>query len=886
MIQNPPKRAAKFLEWFCPEYLFEGIEGDLLEQFDEDVELLGKRKANRKFWWNVLRFFRFSILTRNNNKLKILNTMMLSNYFKITARTMMKSKLYSFINAFGLSIGMAFCMLIYLYVQEEKSFDQHHVNKDLIYRMQSKSYDSWEKDKGGDLYDYMIYLQTGLGPTLKDELPEVEKFTRYNHGGQGVVTYGDKVFTESLTYVDPDFFTMFSFQLLEGNVEKIFTDVHEVVITQELAKKYFGDHDPINKVIEIDNEGAKSYTVTGIIEAPRANSSFNYNMIIRQENRPYYSRNLDNWNSYNCPTFVMLSANADLKSLDYNLEKLVEKYLSENIAKWELPEELPEDFVPFTYQYSKLTDIHLDTKISWYKSSDSQYAMILGAIAILILIIACINYVSLALTTSKSRRVEVGVRKAIGAQRSQVLYQFTFESIILALISMIVGLGMMYLFLPAFNEFTERGIEITGATLLELTAIGILISVFVGIIAGSYPSMVLSRFRPAQVLKSSFTSKISSGFTKPLVIAQFALSAFLIISSIIMYRQMEYITTKDLGFDKDQVLVIPTQTGWNQDANDAIIRMRNILGSSPDVVSVTGTSSSFNKGTSRYGYEIDGETRYAYVYAVDPEYIPTLGIVIDQGRNFDTNMASDTTGIIVNKALVADMGWENPLEEHLNWQEDSIGLGSKVIGVMNDYHFQSLERKVEPMFLSMDKNNVGYLINILVKIRPNHVPETITQIEKEWHTIYPDKPFDYSFVDEDIDRQYRSYAQWMSIMGLATGFAILISCLGLFGISGVNALNRTKEIGIRKVMGAELSNIFFLLNKQYVWLAIIAFTLASPVSWYVMDIWLSDFEFAITIGWEIFVMSMLAGLFVALSTVSYHAIKSALVNPAETLKYE
>jgi putative ABC transport system permease protein len=731
----------------------------------------------------------------------------------------------------------------------------------------------------------MIYLQTGLGPALKEEIPEVIAFTRYYHGA-GVVTYGEKVFTERLTYVDPDFFNMFSFEIIEGNRDKLLADQHEVVITQELAKKYFGDQDPLNNVIQIDNEGAKSYTVTGVIEEPLSNSSFNYNMIIRQENRPYYSEILDNWNSYNTPTFVMFKENTDFLSLNHNLEKLIEKYLGETIAEWEMPEEPPEGFIPFTYQYSKLTDIHFDTKLTWYKSSDPQYSLILGAIAVLILLIACINYVSLALTTSKSRRVEVGVRKTIGANRSQVMYQFTFESIALALISMIIGLGLMWLFLPAFNQFTNREIEITGMIFVELTLMGIIISVLVGIVAGSYPSLVLSRFRPAQVLKSNFTTKISGGFTKPLVVIQFALSAFLIISSIIMYRQMEFVTTKDLGFNKEHVLVIPTQTGRNEEANKAVMRLRNSLSKSSKIVSVAGTSASFSRGTSTYGYKIDEVFRQAYVYAVDPEYIPTLGIEVKEGRNFDRNISSDTTAIVVNEALVADMGWENPLEEYLNWREDSTGLGRKVVGVVKDYHFQSLKSKVMPMFLSMDKESVGYLINILVKIRSEDIPSSLKLIETEWHALYPDKPFDYKFLDEDIDRQYRSYAQWMSIMGLATGFAILISCLGLFGISGVNAMNRTKEIGIRKVMGAELSNIFYLLNRQYVWLAIIAFSVASPLSWYVMDIWLSDFEFAITIGWEVFALSMLAGLFVAISTVSYHAIKSALVNPAETLKYE
>jgi putative ABC transport system permease protein len=886
MIQDPPKRAIQFLEWFCPSYLFEGIEGDLLEQFDEDLESFDKRKANRRFWWNVLKFFRPSIITRNNYKLKILNTMMLSNYFKITTRSMMKSKLYSFINAFGLSIGMAFCMLIYLFIQDEKSFDKFHKNANDIYRIESYSYDTWRDFNSDDkIFDKMAYIQKAVGPTLKEEVAEVELSTRYNHGGSGIVRYGDMVFTEDLTYVDPDFFKMFSFKLLEGDKSKLFEAAHEAVITPEIAKKYFGDSDPINQVIEIDAQGAKLYTVTGVISPAPENSSLDYDILISQTSYAYYESNMNNWRNHNSPTFVQLSDDTNFATLEYNLDKVVDKYMGEFTKEWDIPEDIKsaEGFKPFEFQYTKFTDIHLDTSVSWQKSSDPKYSYILGGIAMLILLIACINYVSLSLTTSASRRIEVGIRKTIGANKTQVVYQFTFESIVLAFISMVIGLGLVLLFLPAFNEFTGKGIVIPYYSWMQLVILGTLVSVLLGLLAGSYPSIILSRYTPAQVLKSRASTKVSSGFAKPLVIIQYALSAFLIISSIIMYQQMEFVTNKDLGFDKEQVLVVPNQSGWSEEANITTQNLRNSIIGYPEVLAVSGASLSFNQGYSLNGYEIDGEQKSAFTFTIDPEYIPLLGIEMDEGRNFDSQITSDSSGVIVNQALVDDMGWDNPLEEYLNWREDSVGLGSKVLGVVKDYHFRSLESKIQPMMLMMDP---GYLRNTLIKIKSEKLSESISLIEDEWKTLYPDRPFTFTFMDDDIDRQYRSYSRWMNIMGLATGFGILISCLGLFGLSGVSALNRTKEIGIRKVMGAELSNIFVLMNKQYVWLALIAFAIASPASWYVMDIWLSDFEFAITIGWEIFALSMLTGLIVAISTVSYHSIKSALVNPADTLKYE
>jgi putative ABC transport system permease protein len=493
----------------------------------------------------------------------------------------------------------------------------------------------------------------------------------------------------------------------------------------------------------------------------------------------------------------------------------------------------------------------------------------------------------LALTTSASRRTEVGIRKVAGAQKNQLVYQFGFESILLALISMIFGIGLVFLFLPSFNEFTGKGIQLTGTNLVSLLAFSAGVAVMVGIVAGSYPAFFLSGFRPALVLKGRFTSKLHAGFTKPLVIAQFALSSFLIISSVIMYRQMSYITTKDLGYNNAQILVIPTHTGWKSlEADNMVVRYRTALQKEHSVISIAGTTASFNRGFSRYGYRIDDEQRTAYAYGVDPFYLSTLGIDLVLGRNFDDQIPTDSNAVIVNEALVRDMKWDDPLTEYLNWKEDSTTLGAKVIGVVKDYHFLSLEQNIEPMFLSMDRGGVGNLTEMLVKIAPGNIPGSVEALRKVWKEVSPNTPFDYYFMDEDVAKQYDVYKRWMKIMGLSTAFAIMISCLGLFGLAGINALNRTKEIGIRKVMGAELGNIFLLLNKQYVWLAFIAFVAAAPASWYVMNQWLSDFKFAITIGWELFALSMAGGLLIALLSVSYHAIRTALINPAQTLKYE
>lgn len=884
---QPPRWAHHFVRWFCPLSLLESVEGDLLEQFEVDYAAYGKKRADRRFVVNVLLFFRPEIVLRNKISLKLIQTSMILNYLKVAKRNLVKRKLYSFINAFGLSIGMCFCMLIYLFIQDENSFDQFHVNKQVVYRIESKSYDTW-LNNSDDVYSRSAWVQTSLQPVLKEELPEVQYATRYNPSSTAIFRVDEKVFTEKITYVDKDFFSMFSFPLLAGSTDKLFNEKNEVVVTEEIAQKYFGAENALGKIVSIDHDGEKLFTVTGVIQSPPANSSVDFDILVPQENKPYYEQNLSNWGNFNTPTFVQLHKGSSLLSFKENLNKALNKHMGERLERWrkEAVTPVPDSVKMLEYEFTQLPDWHLKKEIAWEKVSDSQYSFILSGIAVLILLIACINYISLSLTTSAARKTEVGVRKVVGAQRSQLVYQFGFESLLLAFISMLFAFGLLTLFLPFFNSFTDKQILLTPQAFWQLFLVGSALTFFIGVLAGSYPSLFLSKFKPALVLKGGFTSKLKAGFTKPLVVAQFALSAFLIISSIVMFKQMEFVTTKDLGFDKDQVIVVPTQTGWNAEADEVVQRFRNRALQEPLVKSVTGTSSSFNKGYSRYGYTIKDEQKSAYVYAVDPYYVPSLNLTLVAGRNFDASIAADSSSILVNEALAKDMKWSDPLNEYLNWQEDSLGIGSKVIGVVKNYHFLSLEQDVEPMFLSMNKKAVGYLTTMLVKVEATNLNAGLDRVREIWKELNPTKPFDYSFMDDDVAKQYDSYKRWMSIMGLATTFAIIISCLGLFGLAGINAINRTKEIGIRKVMGAGVSTIFILLNKQYVWLSLIAYIIAIPFSWYVMDKWLSDFKYKITMGWELFALSVAAGLCVALLTVSYHAIKAVLINPAETLKYE
>lgn len=880
-----PSWSLRFLQWYCPDYLLESIEGDLEEQFDQDVAALGIRKARLQYTKNVFLFFRPGIVLRNKFSLHLFNSSMLQNYWKVAIRNMARRKLYAFINSFGLSIAIACCVLIYLYVMDELSFDQFHENKDRIIRIHYTSFDA-EKFKEGEPepYDNSAWLPAMLADVMQEELAEVEYVTRFNSGTEGVMQYDDKIFKQTTAFVDSGFFKMFSFPVLNGSTNKIFRKTNEAVLTPAVAEKFFGKEDPIGKTFSFSINEKAEYVVVAVIEAPPSNSSLVFEMILNTASNPYFKNNLKYWNNFSYPTFAQVRYPSDLITFKPHLDSLIQKYMGTSLAKTREYEKIPPEFKVGEFSFMPLKDIHLSPQISWYRVSDTKYSWILSGIGLLILIIACINYIVLSLATSNSRKTEIGVRKVVGAKPGQLINQFSFESLLLAFVAMFIGIGLVITLLPMFNEYTAKSIVLTIENMSMVISVMLILTISIGLTAGFYPAFVLSSFKPVLILKGKNSAKLQTPFAKAMVVLQFTLSTLLIVSSVIMYRQMEYITSKDLGYDADKVIAIKTNAGWNKTSDEMVPLFRNAMSQERDVISVAGTSASFNKGWSRYGWQVDGENKWAYIFRVDDEYLKLLGIELIEGRNFDN--VADSNAVIVNEALVRNMGWKDPLSEYVNWQEDTVGKGSPVIGVMKDYNFLSLESEVEPLFLGSKKPDFGRLTTILVKLGPGKTPEQLNKVEQKWKETFPDKPFEYSFVDEDVARQYQSHERWMKIMGISTCFAIIISCLGLFGLAGIESLNRVKEVGIRKVMGASLFQLMLLLNKKYMYLALISFVLAAPLSWWIMKTWLDGFKYKVNISWELFAITLLTGLTIALITVSYHALKAARTNPADTLKYE
>ena len=813
---------------------------------------------------------------------------MWQNYIKISFRNFRKYRLHTFINIAGLSIGIALGILIFLFIADELSFDQFHSKKGQLYRVEVKKYTYGEEksifDENQDGIWYIPWMPTGLGPTMKDEIPDISHFTRWE-SGNGICTYGGKIFEENINYVDPGFFLMFDFKLLQGDPASVLNDKSQVVITEALMKKYFDDRDPIGKTIQLDINGEVTpYMISGVIENPPSNSSLDYNLLVRQENRPWYDESLNSWQSYNCPTFIELSSSTDLTNFRKRLQSFENKYFGEEKKETREKEILDEDVPVLELIIKPITGIHMDPDVRWHKSSNPTYSFILGGIGLLILLIASINYISLSLSNASSRAKEVGIRKVLGAKPSHLTRQFWGESQVMVLIALTSGIILASILIEPFNFFTEKSLSLISDYSFGFLLFLLMLVFLIGLIAGGYPAIFLSRFQPVKVLKSGNLTKFNTLLIRGLVVLQYGLSAFLIISSLIMYHQMRYITTKELGFNMDQVLVIPTFTGWTDEGENAVNRLDQALNGTPGIVSVSGSSASFNKGWSRNGFEIEGEEHSAFTYRIQGDYVKTLELELLEGRDFDPKRPSDLRdAIIVNEALVKDFGWQQPIGEHLYWRSDSSSY--LVIGVVKNYHFLSLENEIEPVILHTYPKN-GKITTALIKISKENIPETLEGIENTWKEIYPNKPFDYNFLDEDVSQQYSNYQRWMRIMTASTILAIFIACLGLFGLSGINAVNRMKEISIRKVLGASVNQLFMLMNREVVWLATLSFLLAIPISYIIMQQWLDAFQYKTEIAWPVFLIAMITGILVAILTVSYHTLKVSFVNPAEILKDE
>lgn len=816
---------------------------------------------------------------------------MLQNYLKITLRSLWRSKVHSLINILGLGLGVACCILIVLFVHDEWTFDRFHSKADRIYRVYAR------EDWGEKQQFFATLTPLPMGPALKENFPEVEKHVRINPVGSQVKV-GDIQFNEQVIIGGQDFFDVFDFDVISGDRNALHSQSN-VVITERIAKKYFGEANPIDKLISMQlGENFEDFTVKAVTENVPTNSSIQYDILISDLNfnKVFDERTITSaWFNISPETYVLLQEGTDPKQIEAKFPSVFRTILGE------------EEFKQSKYApgLQPITDIHLNTDypVGIAPVSNQRYSLILAAIASLILIVACINFVTLSVGRSIKRGKEVGIRKVVGAQRWQLIIQFIGEAVIVTLAALVMGIMAAWGSLSTFNELSGKQLIFPLNGFLLFIMLSLLI--VIGLIAGSYPAFVLSAFKPISILKGGLQAGSSKQqMRKWLVGVQLVLSIFLVSSTLIMSQQLDFLQNKNLGFNKEQLAVIRLNVPRGGRLTERVKLgfekaelFKTEFSKIPDINSACASSHDFGNGNwTSVGYTDDKDVyRNFTLNSIDDDYISTLKIELVQGRNFSQEILSDgRRGVIVNEAFLKEYGWSNAIGKKIPGKNF---LDHEIIGVVKDFNFASLYTKVQPLVMVQDPaiilsgvENINIdsspLPKLIVRLQPGNMQTTIDQIKMVWEKISPGEEFTFGFVDQTLAAQYRSDQNLGKIVRMATLLAMFIGSLGLYALASLAMQNRTKEISIRKVMGATEQSLLVLLTKDYVFLIMISLLLSVPITWYMMNQWLQSFEYRVTIGWQVFAWAGALSLFIALVTISYQALKTAWTRPADTLKYE
>ncbi len=808
---------------------------------------------------------------------------MIRNYLKIAFRNLIKHKAYSFINIFGLAIGIASCLLIILYVQNELSYDRFNKNADRIFRINTDL-------KFGATELHIPVCPDMMGPDLKQDYPQVEEYTRiYNWGGKKLVKKGHEFNTEQKTaYVDSTFFKVFTFPVVSGSTDKALNEPNTVIITESIAQKYFGTDKAVGKFIETDDNGGTLYKVTAVIRDMPENSHFRFDFLFPMKNLHY------DWGNYvasNFHTYLLLKAGTDYKEFEKNFSSFTEKYVFP-YAKKHLQINSKAEFEKagnkIQYTLIPLTDIHLYSKRiqELSPSGTIEYVYIFSAIALFILLIACINFLNLTTARSANRAREVGIRKVLGTQRKSLVFQFLTESVLTALVAVVLAVIIAANVLHYFNNISGKDLSISDFYSFSFLLFILLLPFVVGIAAGSYPAFFLSHFSPATVIKGKLsTGSKSGGLRSVLVVFQFAISIVLITGTFIIYKQLNYIQNENLGYQKDHVLIINDSYALGNNIDAFKNEMLNV----PGVIS--GTKSAFlpipsSRNFSAFYKEaamVSASGITMQRWDVDYDYLKTLGIKLLEGRNFSRDFVSDSTAIILNEAAVKQLDYNNPLNKAIyTWVGGGRVVKYNIIGVVKNFHFESFHQEIGPLCFVL-KRSSGL---VSFKISSAKIPFVIKEAENKWKKMAPGMPFSYKFLDDSFTEVYKA-DQRVGIIALTfASLAIIVACLGLFGLVTFLTEQRTKEIGVRKVLGASVPSIFLMLSKEFIKWIIIANIIAWPVAFYFMNKWLHDFAYRINISWWFFIIAGSIALITALLTVSFKAIKAATANPVDSLHYE
>lgn len=795
---------------------------------------------------------------------------MIRNYFKTAFRNLWRNKAFSVINIVGLSVGLACCMLIFLYAMDEVSYDRFNVNAPNIYHLVA--------DMKG--IDGQIHKTSSTGDmpgsSFKRQLPEIQDFVRIQSGSY-TVKRGTEVFDQEALYVDSNFFSVFTFPILYGKPEHILDDPHSIVLSEEVAEKYFGKVNPVGKTLDLkvgdNNVSFQPFKISAVIKKSPQNSSIKIKMLL-----PKKTNRIDNqWLNFFENTFFVVKPGTDIKKLDAKINKVfmtdAADQLKESAQKFGFKDKITYALQPMLAMHAS-TDYPADNGL--VDNSNPMYSYILTGIALFILAIACINFVNLTVARSLKRAKEIGIRKVVGGQRNQLIMQFLGESFILSFIAFVLAIVLVVAALPFFNTLANKALAFSYLLSFKLVAGYIAIFLMTGLLAGFYPALVLSGFNPVQSLYNRNQYAGKNYLSKGLVILQFTLATFLIISTITIYSQFNYLMHFDLGYNDKNVVSI---TAYGLDKTKLPILKTELL-KDPSIAGVTADQGG------RWGTlaHINGDHQQEFdVKHIDEDYLPMFQVPIIKGRNFSKAMLSDSANsILVNEEFVKQAGWKNPIGQVVDFFYNKKKYN--VIGVVKDYHFLSLTEKMQPMLFTMSPNYPWG--NIFVKISDKNRSESLNRIQKEFKANFPFIPYQYKFKETEVAEQYDKEAKWKQIISFGAILTIFISCIGLFGLATLSAERRKKEIGIRKVLGASVEGIVRKLSTDFAILVLISAVISAPGAWWAMHKWLQDYPYRVSINAWIFLGAAVSVLLIALVTVSFQTIKAALANPVNSLRSE
>lgn len=806
---------------------------------------------------------------------------MLTNYVKIAWRNLLRHPMLSTINLVGLSVSVAFCVLLFFHIRYEQSFDRFHANRDRLYRLEMT--DFWNDDPNSPRHQLEFPLV--VGSDIKSRFPEVKDAIVFKdqtrHMGGQLIRADNQVYKEKgVYYADSSFFTCFSFPLLKGDPRKVLNQPGNVVLSASTAKKYFGSLDVVGRTIQLVTDSNRLFRVAGIVQDAPGNSSIQYTMIFPLDADPQYQIDMaDRFKDMDYLTVVQLKHGVDRAAFEDKMNRWMKDYfLAEVAAGWQFK---PATLKAFHWFLRPLAEGHFNASSFWGHFTDIQSIYQLAYIVLIILLLASLNYILIAVSNAASRSQEVGVRKVMGAGRGSIIFQFWIETQLLVLFAVGAGMVLALAGVPFLKSVIGSGVTYADISWTEVMVAALVLALVLGLLAGYYPAMLISRLKPVSVIKSFSAFRIRPGFSRILVVVQFACCVVLMMAAIVIDRQMDYVNHKDLGFDKDQVLMVHNPGFDPVVARRVKDRLYSFARTQPSIRSYSAMLGGLSGEANTNGFSLDGKHQGMKVLTVDFGYFDLLGLKVIKGRVFSPAFPTDTMRkartVVVNESLWKLLG------SHAKLGVFDDSLYGTIIGVVDDYHIESLSQPVQPM---EHRLNASVASDFLFKVKAGEMQPTIAAIQKEWREITNNYPFEYTFLDESIAQMYAADMRWRKAVEISCAFAILIACLGLFGLSAITAANRTKEIGIRKVLGASLADLAATLSLGFLGMIGIAFAIASPVAGWLMNRWLQGYATRIEIGWWMYAVVALAALTVACATISMQVWKAVRANPVESLRVD